>query len=149
MTSTKRSRSEMRYTTRHSPTRIRHKSLAPSSFTTPDGRGFAVSASICLRMRRATWGSRSWSSLRADRAKTTAKSATRPAFGANLDKALYGCERLTAFTASSVSEIGVVEILPQPLVLPEVDKHGLSPAFSVTQKLPCNVVLCGGPARSS
>jgi hypothetical protein len=53
-TSTRWSRSEIRYTTRHSPMRMRQRSVEPSSFTTPDGRGFPTSAPICLKIRRAT-----------------------------------------------------------------------------------------------
>ena len=64
--------------------------------------GFAASSSICLRMRRATWGSRFCNSVRADRAKTTAESATRLTLGAGLDKASYSCERFTTIPAPGV-----------------------------------------------
>jgi len=73
--------------------------------------------------------------LRADRAKTTAYSATRLAFGARLDKAPYSCKGLSAFATASVGEIRVVKILPEPPMLLEIDENRLAPAFSIAQEL--------------
>ena len=50
-TSTRRTSPRIAYTTRKSPARTRKKPSGPSSFTTPDGRGFVARASIARAIR--------------------------------------------------------------------------------------------------
>jgi hypothetical protein len=117
-----------------SPTRMRQRFSAPSSFVTPSRRGLWLSASIFLRMRRATGGSRASSSFRAERANVMEYSGTRLSFNPFFKSLLYRCQSLSRLFASFVGKIRVVEVFPERAVALQINEHRFLASSAVDEE---------------
>src|SRR5229473_7668450 len=125
--------SSMMYTTRQSPTRMRHWSLYPLSFFDPGGRGFSASTRI-LR------------SIRANSALSSASSSFPAAGFISSEYLATPAIVLQAFgpvflvgnallLASRLGNQAIPEVLPNGTVLPEVDQHRCPAALLIGYEL--------------
>src|ERR1022692_2159580 len=121
------------YTTRQSPTRMRHWSLYPLSFFDPGGRGFSASARILRSIRANSALSSASSSFPAAGFISSEYLATPAIVLQALGSVFLVGDAL--FLAPRLGNQAIPEVLPNGTVLPEVDQHRRPAAFLIGYEL--------------
>src|SRR6266481_5294739 len=121
------------YTTRQSPTRMRHWSLYPLSFFDPGGRGFSASTRILRSIRANSALSSASSSFPAAGFISSEYLATPAIVLQALGPVLLVGNAL--FLASRLGNQAIPEVLPNSTVLSEVDQHRRPAALLIGYEL--------------